>query len=186
MSVPMHRDGIHIWNAIAIEGATSLMIKGNGMGTNWKGKYNTGLLDAFSKGRLTRPNDLSETTKLVMLTGQYMTDHYQGRFYSIAQNLSGMLSKAYNEQLQNYDALLMPTMPIIATKIPNPNCSREEYITRALEMINNTCPFDVTGHPAITIPCGLSDGMPVGMMLIGKNHDDKTILRLANAFEKLA
>ena len=57
---------------------------------------------------------------------------------------------------------------------------------RALEMINNTCPFDVTGHPAITIPCGLSDGMPVGMMLIGKNHDDKTILRLANAFEKIA
>ena len=186
ISVPMHRDGIHIWNAIAIEGATSLMIKGNGMGTNWKGKYNTGLLDAFSKGRLTRPNDLSETTKLVMLTGQYMTDHYQGRFYSIAQNLSRMLTKAYNEQLQNYDALLMPTMPIIATKIPNPNCAREEYIMRALEMINNTCPFDVTGHPAITIPCGLSDDMPVGMMLIGKNHDDKTILRLANAFEKIA
>ena len=186
VSIPMHKDGIHIWNAIALEGANSLMIKGNGMGTNWKGAYNTSLLDYFSKGRLTRPNDLSETTKLVMLTGQYMTDRYQGRFYSIAQNLSRQLSAAYDQQLNSFDALLMPTVPLVATDIPDPTCSREEYVARALEMINNTCPFDVTGHPAITIPCGLSDGMPVGMMLIGKRNGEQDILKLANTFETLS
>ena len=84
VSIPLHRDGIHIWNGVAIEGATAFMVKGNGMGTNWKGWYNTSLLDVFARGP-DRPNDLSETTKLVMLTG-HMEDHYHARYYAKAQN----------------------------------------------------------------------------------------------------
>jgi amidase len=51
-------------------------------------------------------------------------------------------------------------------------------------MLPNTCPFDVTGHPAITVPCGLVDGLPVGMMLVGKHYDEATIYRAAYAFEQ--
>jgi len=47
VSIPWHRDGLHLWNEIAIEGATALMVAGEGMGTNWKGRYTTGLLTAF-------------------------------------------------------------------------------------------------------------------------------------------
>ncbi|MGE0483129.1 MAG: amidase [Gammaproteobacteria bacterium] len=184
VSVPMHRDGIHIWNGIAVEGATALMIKGNGMGTNWKGYYNTGLLDVFARGRLTRPNDLSETTKLVMLTGQYMEDHYHGRYYAKAQNLGRRLRAAYDAALDNYDVLLMPTMPMKATRIPPKGCPREEYVARALEMVINTAPFDVTGHPAMSVPCAMSNGLPVGMMLIGRHYDEATVLRAAHAFEQ--
>jgi amidase len=82
VSVPMHRDGIHVWNAIAIEGATALMVDGNSMGTNWKGHYATSLLDAYARGRITRANDLSETVKLTMLTGRYMQQRYHGRYYA--------------------------------------------------------------------------------------------------------
>ena len=35
-------------------------------------------------------------------------------------------------------------------------------------MLSNTCPFDVTAHPAMSIPCGMGDGLPIGMMLVGK------------------
>jgi amidase len=73
-----------------------------------------------------------------------------------------------------------------ATEIPAPDCSREEYTDRALEMIPNTCPFDVTGHPAITIPCGVSEGLPIGMMLVGRTGDDATVLRAADAYERNA
>jgi len=184
VSIPLHRDGIHIWNGIAIEGATAFMIKGNGMGTNWKGWYNTSLLDVFARGRLTRPNDLSETTKLVMLTGQYMEDHYHGRYYAKAQNLGGTLRAAYDEALERYDVLIMPTTPMKATKIPAADCPREEYISRALEMLPNTAPFDVTGHPAMSVPCALSNGLPVGMMLVGRRFDEATVLRAAHAFEQ--
>lgn len=184
VSVPMHLDGQAIWTGIANEGATMLMVKGNSMGTNWKGHYTTSLLDVFARGRITRANDLSETTKMVVLIGQYMQDKYHGRFYAKAQNLSRALKAAYESALDEVDLLVMPTLPMKATKIPDADCSREEYVMRALEMLGNTSPFDVTGHPAMTVPCAMSNGLPVGMMLIGRDYDEATILRAAHAFEK--
>ena len=185
ISIPLHRDGVHIWNAIAVEGATMLMVAGNSMGTNWKGHYTTSLLDFYGRSRRARANDLSETVKLVILLGQYMQDNYQGRYYAKAQNLARVLRAAYDQAFQRVDLLVMPTTPMKATVIPAPNASREEYVARALEMIQNTCPFDVTGHPAINVPCGMSDGLPVGMMLVGRHWEDGTVLRAAHAFEQI-
>ena len=184
VSIPWHRDGMHIWNAIIIEGATMLMVAGNSMGTNWKGHYTTGLLDAFARGRLSRAGDLSETTKLVMLLGQYMQDRYHGRYYTKAQNLARSLKAAYDAAFQECDLLVMPTLPMKAPLIPPPDASREEYTARALEMIANTCPFDVTGHPAMTVPCGMSGGLPVAMMLVGRTGEDSTVLRASDAYQR--
>lgn len=186
ISIPLHRDGIHIWNGIAIEGATMLMVRGNSMATNWKGHYSTSLLDAYARGRITRADDLSDTVKLVVLLGQYMQDSYHGRYYAKAQNLARVLTRAYDDALQSVDLLVMPTLPMKATRIPSAGAPREERVARALEMIPNTCPFDVTGHPAMTIPCGLSQGLPVGMMLIGRKWEDATVLRAAHAFEQIS
>src|SRR5579885_690792 len=186
ISIPLHRDGIHIWNGIAIEGATMLMVRGNSMGTNWKGHYSTSLLDVYARGRITRADDLSDTVKLVVLLGQYMQDRYHGRYYAKAQNLGRILTKAYDDALQSVDLLVMPTLPMKATRIPPADAPREEKVARALEMIPNTCPFDVTGHPAMTLPCGLSDGLPVGMMLVGRKWNEATILRAAHAFEQIS
>ncbi len=71
-----------------------------------------------------------------------------------------------------------------ATPLPPADASRELYVQRALEMITNTCPFDITHHPAITVPCGMSDGLPVGLMLAGKHFDEATIYKAAYAFEQ--
>lgn len=184
ISIPWHRDGLHVWRVIGTEGPLMLMVLGGGMGTNWKGHYTTSMLDAVTRGRLTRANDFSETVKLVMLLARFMQDRYHGRYYAKAQNLARSLSAAYDAALQEYDLLVMPTVPLKATKIPAADASREEYVTRALEMVINTCPFDVTGHPAITVPCGMSEGLPVGMMLVGRMGEDATVLRAADAFEK--
>jgi amidase len=186
VSIPYHRDGIHVWNAIAVEGATMLMVKGNSMGTNWKGYYTTSLLDAYAPKWQSRANDLSETTKLVVMLGQYLQNNYHGRYYAKAQNLARSLRAAYDGALRDADVLVMPTTPMKPTLIPPPTASREEYVARALEMIPNTCPFDVTGHPAITVPCGSASGLPVGMMMIGRHWEDAVLLRAAHAFEKVA
>ena len=105
-------------------------------------------------------------------------------FRGEAQNLARTLTAAYDEALRSCDLLVMPTLPMRATVIPATNASREEYVARALEMIPNTCPFDVTGHPAITVPCGMVDGLPVGMMLIGRHGEDATVLRAADAYQR--
>jgi amidase len=182
ISLPMHLLGPAIWLPIAAEGATEFMMKGNGMGTNWRGLYNTGLLDAHSSWRQ-RADELSDSLKVTMLVGQYFTKHYRGHFYSKAQNLSRKLRAAYDEALAKYDLLLMPTLPMKATPLPPADAPRELYIQRAFEMVPNTAPFDATGHPAMSIPCGMSDGLPIGLMLIGKYYDESTIYRAAAAFE---
>jgi amidase len=184
VSIPMHLDGPAIWSAIALEGLEMQMMHGNGMGFNWKGLYTTSLLDAHAAWRA-RANELSRTLKISMLIGEYFVRHYRGHFYAKAQNLGRLLRQTYDETLNRYDLLLMPTLPMKATPIPDQNAPLALYCQRGFEMLPNTCPFDVSGHPAMSIPCGMSQGLPIGMMLIGKHYNESTIYRAAHAFEQL-
>jgi len=59
-------------------------------------------------------------------------------------------------------------------------------LARSLEMIANTAPLDVSGHPATSVPAGLSDGLPVGMMIVGRHFADAMCLRVAQAYENAA
>ena len=183
VSVPMHAMGPAIWSPIALEGATELMMKGNGFGTNWRGLYVTSLIDAHSSWRH-RADELSDTLKLSMLLGHYFVKHHRGHFYAKAQNLSRKLRDAYDAALADFDVLVMPTLPLKATPLPPADAPREVSIQRAFEMISNTAPFDATGHPAMSLPCGQSDGLPIGLMLIGKHWEESTIYRAAHAFEQ--
>ncbi|MFO1349688.1 MAG: amidase [Gammaproteobacteria bacterium] len=183
VSIPMHRMGLAIWLPIAAEGATQQMMKDNGHGFNWKGLYVTSLVDAHAGWRQ-RADELSETLKITMLLGEYFIKHYRGHYYAKAQNLSRKLRTAYDQVLTDYDLLLMPTLPLKATPLPPKNAPRELYIQRAFEMLPNTAPFDCTGHPAMAIPCGLGDSLPISMMLVGKHFDEATIYRAAHAFEQ--
>ena len=183
VSVPMHAMGPAIWSPIALEGATELMMKGNGFGTNWRGLYVTSLIDAHSAWRH-RADELSDTLKLSMLLGHYFVKHHRGHFYAKAQNLSRKLRDAYDAALADFDVLVMPTLPLKATPLPPADAPREVSIQRAFEMISNTAPFDATGHPAMSVPCGQFDGLPIGLMLIGKHWEESTIYRAAHAFEQ--
>ena len=183
VSVPMHLMGLAIWLPVAAEGATQQMMKDNGHGFNWKGLYVTSMID-WHAGWKSRADELSDPLKLTMVLGEYFIKHYRGHFYAKAQNLTRQLKQAYDDAFKDYDLLLMPTLPITASKLPAPNAPAEEIVLRALEMVANTAPFDSTGHPAMSIPCGLVDGLPVGMMLVGKDYDEATIYRGAYAFEQ--
>lgn len=185
ISIPEHLMGIHIWNVIAIEGAANQMVRLRGYGINHKGLYSTSLMEAFNSGIKAHINDISETVKMTTLMGLYLINEYGGTYYAKAQNLSPWLKAAYDRALEDYDLLMMPTLPMPATVIPDADVSREDFVARALEMLNNTAPFDVTGHPAISVPAGIVDGLPASMMLIGKSFDDATVLRGAAAYEEI-
>jgi amidase len=184
VSIPWHADAMHVWNVIATEGAAAQMMDGNAFGMNWKGLYDPELIEFYGRQWRERAARLSETVKLVVLAGRYSLEHDFGRHYAMARNVAYELSAAYDAALANYDVLVMPTLPITASVLPGPQSPREEYLMRSLEMIPNTAPFDVTGHPATSVPAGLVDGLPVGMMIVGRQFDDATCLRVAGAFEE--
>lgn len=182
VSIPMHQLGPAIWLPVAAEGATVQMMLGNGFGFNWQGLYVTSMIDFHSQWR-TRADELSDTLKNTMLLGHYMVKHHRGHYYGKAQNLVRRLRAAYDSVLATYDLLLMPTLPMTATKLPQDNAPISEILQRAFEMLPNTAPFDCTHHPAMSLPCGRVDGLPVGLMLVGRHYGESTIYQAAAAFE---
>ncbi len=183
VSVPMHRDGPVLWSAIAHEGATYQMVEGDGMGTNWRGHYSTALVDAYGRARRSRARDYPDTVKLTAMVGRYMSERYNHHYYAKAQNLSRRLRAQYDQVLSAYDVLVLPTTPMKAMPLPSGSGLPELFAT-ALGMLDNTAPFDVTGHPAMSVPCGMSNGLPVGMMIVGKHFDEATVLRAAYTFQE--
>ena len=183
VSIPMHTLGVAIWTPIALEGLTNQMMKGNGMGTGWEGLYTTSLLD-YHANWPSRADELSDSLKISMFIGEYFLKHYRGHYYAKAQNLSRKLRETYNRSFDKYDLLLMPTLPMKATPLPPADASLQLYLQRAFEMLGNTCPFDCTGHPAMSLPCGMSQGLPIGLMLVARHYAESTIYQAAHAFEQ--
>ena len=183
VSIPLHRSGPSIFLPIAAEGGTMQMMLGNGFGFNWQGLYVTSMLDWHSGWRQ-RADELSDTLKNIMLLGHYMATRYRGHYYAKAQNLVRRLRGTYDEALSRYDLLLMPTLPVVATPLPKADAPVAEILQRGFEMLANTAQFDCTHHPAMSLPCGKIDGLPVGMMLVAKAFGEETIYRAAAAFER--
>ncbi len=182
ISIPEHLSGVNVWTPIGVEGTVDLM-HGNGFGTNWKGLFATSLINRVS-GWQNRADELSHSLKYVLLLGQYMLGQYGGHFYGKAQNIARRITAAYDKALTECDVIVMPTLPITATPIPPEDSPPKLVIQRAHEMFANTAVFDITGHPAISIPCGLSNDLPVGLMIVGKHFDETSIYKAAFAFEQ--
>lgn len=180
ISIPMHLQSMALWIAIAAEGMQWQMMRGNGAGKNWKGFYPTSLSDAHSAWRQ-RANELSASLKLSMMVGEFFIRHHNGRFYAKAQNIARRLGAAYDDALAGCDLLLMPSTPMKATPLPEPDAPLAVSLQRSFEPLANTAAFDITGHPAMSVPCGMSDGLPIGAMLVGRHYDEFTIYRAADA-----
>ena len=184
ISVPSHADGFPVWAAIRGDAACITLLEMNGAGINHEGLYVTSLMEK-AMGWRQHADQFADTIKIASILSKYTVDRYGGHYYGKAQNIRRRLRAKYNAALVKHDLLLMPTTPMKAQKMPEPGASREEYVQRALEMIANTAPFDISHHPAMAIPCGMSDGLPVSMMLVGKYWDEPAIYRAAHAFEQM-
>lgn len=183
VSIPMHSTlAPAVWLAICLGGWAAKTVHGNVFGFDWKGLHIPSLLSAFVAAS-NRVDETSEPFKMQALLGLYMMRRHHGLYYARAQNLARRVTAAYDAVLQSHDVLLMPTSSMKATPLPPPDAGIAETCRRATEMLWNTCPFNVTGHPALSMPCGTSEGLPVGMMLVGRHWDEATIYRAAKAFE---
>jgi amidase len=183
-SIPWHSFGVSIWAAIALEGTYQAMFNGASLGGNVEGVYPVSLAARLAPIR-ERANELPHTVKVGMLLGAYTSRYYQGYFYFKSQNLRRRLKAAYETALTHHDLLLMPTTRMMASKIPPADAELSAIMNHSWEQIGNTSPFNVTHHPAISIPCGFGEGdRPIGLMLVAKHWQEQTLYRAADAFER--
>jgi len=182
VSVPAHLEAGGIIWALLAEGMTAL-VHGNGQGHHWQGLYNESLSAFLGKSVRAQAHDLPGQVKFTVMVGTYLNRTYHGQLYAKAQNQRRELRAAYDRVLADVDILVMPTTPMKAHRYVR-GMGLSEIINHGWNMLANTAPFDMTGHPSLSVPCGKSDGLPVGLMLTGRHFDDATLLRVAHAFEQ--
>jgi len=183
VSVPTHALGYPVWAAIRGDAACIMLLEMNGAGIGHEGLYVTSLIER-AMGWRKRADQFADTLKIASIFSRYTVDRYGGRFYAKAQNLRRRVRAGYDAVLAAHDLLLLPSVPMKATPIPGKGATPQEITRRSWEPTRNTCPFNVTGHPAISLPCGMEDGRPIGLMLVGRHYDEATIYRAAAAFER--
>jgi amidase len=161
------------------------MLDGNGYGLGVDGLYDPELIAHFARQRVLKADELSSIIKATALCGHYGLKVLGGASYAKARNLVPQLRAAYDAALTQCDVMVMPTVPGTANTLPAGSPQDLALLERMVGKAVNTAPIDITGHPAISVPAGLLDGLPVGMMIVGKRFDDATVLKVADAFESL-
>ncbi|MEJ8570285.1 amidase [Microbaculum marinum] len=183
VSVPMHDEIAVIFLPMIAEGMVRQLTFGAGLGSGLAGFYPPSLLHKNQDNGL-RADEFPDTVKALSTLGTYVMNKWGGRIYARGQNMRPWFVKRYADVFETYDLLLMPTTAMPAVKLPEADWSRQQVIERAWCMLGNTMPYDYTGHPAISIPCGMtSEGLPVGLQLVATHFNEPAIYKAAGAFE---
>lgn len=97
-----------------------------------------------------------------------------------------LIKQGWKDALQGIDALVAPSLPAVAAEVGQesftwPNGKQETVINAYVRL---SCPANITGLPAMSLPCGFNDaGLPIGLQMIGRPFDERTVLRIAQTYE---
>ncbi len=121
-----------------------------------------------------------EVKRRIMLGTYALSSGYYDAFYKKAQQVRTLISGEFQQAFERYDAILGPVSPTVAFRL-------DEKTADPVQMYLNdifTIPVNIAGIPAMSIPCGFSDGLPVGLHLIARPLGEETLLRIAYAYEQ--
>jgi aspartyl-tRNA(Asn)/glutamyl-tRNA(Gln) amidotransferase subunit A len=124
----------------------------------------------------------AEVKRRIMLGTYALSAGYYDAYYVKAQQVRTLIKREFDTVLADVDALIAPTSPSVAFKI---GAKTQDPL---LMYLNDACtlPVNIAGLPGVSVPCGLSNGLPVGLQVIGRAFDEATILRVADAYERAA
>jgi len=182
--VPRHRDSLSVIAALEAQGGSRTVAE-HGEPTHRGGWYWPELARALRErvGDPDRGASLPATMKAALLTGRQPADRAGVKPYAREKNAVLRLRRAYDRALSDIDALAMPTVPM-SPYDRDPDLPRRERLGRIVANHRNIATFDHTHHPALSVPCGTADGLPVGLQLVGERFDDRTLLRLGRCVER--
>jgi aspartyl-tRNA(Asn)/glutamyl-tRNA(Gln) amidotransferase subunit A len=129
----------------------------------------------------TRASEYGADVRARLLTGQFVL----ATQYLKAQRARQVLRADVDGVLRSVDALLMPTTPIPAPRTDEREATVDGVTDDVRAWLTRcTRPINLTGHPALSVPCGLTaSGLPIGLQLVGRQFDEATLLRLGHAYE---
>ncbi len=122
-----------------------------------------------------------EVKRRIMIGTYALSSGYYDAYYLRAQKMRTLIRGDFDAAFERCDVVLTPTAPTTAFKMG-------EKTGNPLQMYLNdlyTIPANLAGLPGLSVPCGMVDGLPVGLQILGKPFDEKTVLRVGHAYEQL-
>ncbi|RBW70828.1 Asp-tRNA(Asn)/Glu-tRNA(Gln) amidotransferase subunit GatA [Bacillus taeanensis] len=178
VSLPHTKYATAAYYLIASSEASANLARFDGVRYGVRAENAENLLDLYKKTRSEGFGD--EVKRRIMLGTFALSSGYYDAYYKKAQKVRTLIKQDFEKVFENYDVIIGPTTPTTAFKIG-------EKTDDPLTMYANdilTIPVNLAGVPAISVPCGLANGLPVGLQIIGKHFDEQMVYRVAHAFEQ--
>ena len=179
-SLPLTDHALAVYYIIAPSEASANLSRFDGV------KYGMSIHDesnARESIEATRGQGFGAEVKRRILIGTYaLSAGYYDAYYKKAQQVRTLIRREFHDAFQKFDVLATPTSPTVAFELGEKTQDPfQMYLSDVC-----TIPVNIAGLPGISLPCGLSDGLPVGLQIIAPQLGDRTALQVANAYEKSA
>ncbi len=180
ISLPHTEYALSAYYLIAPAEASSNLARYDGVRYGVRAADAGNLLDMYQK---TRSTGFGSEVKRRILIGTYaLSSGYYDDYYKRAQQVRTLIRQDFLDAFESVDVIVSPTAPTTAFRLGE---KVHDPLTMYLSDIC-TIPVNLAGLPAISVPCGIIDGLPVGLQMIGRMFDEQTLLRAAHAYEQAA
>ncbi|EHB59514.1 MULTISPECIES: Asp-tRNA(Asn)/Glu-tRNA(Gln) amidotransferase subunit GatA [Paenibacillus] len=178
VSLPHTEYAVATYYLLASSEASSNLARFDGVRYGVRADNSGSLIDLYHESRSQGFGD--EVKRRIMLGTYALSSGYYDAYYLKAQKARTLIKQDFDKVFEQYDVVIGPTAPTTAFKL---DTQVDDPLTMYLNDIL-TIPVSLAGVPAVSVPCGFADGLPVGMQIIGKAFDESTVLRVAHAFEQ--
>jgi len=179
VSLPHTPYALAVYYIIAPSEASANLARYDGVKYGFSYKDTDNMWEAMEK---TRQYGFGAEVKRRIMLGTYaLSSGYYDAWYLKAQKVRTLIRREFDSAFQKYDALVTPTSPTVPFKIG-------EKVEDPLQMyLSDVCtlPVNIAGLPAISIPAGFADGLPIGLQIIAKPFAEETILKIAHAYQQV-
>ena len=178
VSLPLTTQALPVYYIIAPSECSANLARYDGVKYGYSQKDAAGMWDALEK---TRQHGFGPEVKRRIMLGTYsLSSGYYDAFYLKAGRVRTLISREFQEAFQRYDVLATPTSPTVAFPL---GAKTQDPLQMYLSDVC-TLPVNIAGLPAISLPCGLAQGLPVGLQIIGPSLGEEAVLRTAYAYEQ--
>lgn len=179
VSLPHSKYAVATYYLLASSEASSNLSRFDGVRYGVRSDNAKNVIDLFKMSRSEGFGD--EVKRRIMLGTFALSAGYYDAYYKKAQKVRTLIKNDFEQVFEKYDVIIGPTNPTPAFKIGE---KTNDPLTMYVEDIL-TIPVNLAGVPGISVPCGFSsEGLPIGLQIIGKHFDESTVYRVAHAYEQ--
>ena len=177
-SLPSTRYGVAAYYIIAPAEASANLARFDGVKYGYSYRDTDDMWEALEK---TRQYGFGQEVKRRIMLGTYaLSSGYYDAYYKQAEKVRALITRDFERAFAQFDVLVSPTSPTVAFKIGEISDPYQMYLNDVF-----TIPANLAGICGVSVPAGFSDGLPVGMQLLGNAFAEDTILRAANAYQSV-